>query len=412
MSAPLQARRYLWTFLGVITTALLLTLALNYFADPFRVFGVHRYAGFNDRKPFVLGFDRMAKPYEVLRVQPRTVLLGSSTAHSGFHEAGSWDMAFPRPFYNYALLGSNSREAYLTLQQTLRESPAELVVMVVDFYAYNTHYVENERFRADRLVAATRQQWPGFLGSDLAAFTLGTDAVGLSWTTFVESIGAKKDAQPSAPWWQDRRWGAIFRDMEHSYLARWTPPPLYRYAFASELPGSDRLADFENALRLSSEKGVRLLVLCPPIHARFQEAIAAAGVWSEYEQWKRELVSRVRAEQARPAGSGSIEFWDFSLFNELTTEGLPADGGTPMKYWYDSAHFTLEFGQRVLGEMLGASAAESPRLGVRLDQVELETHLAAIRTGLENFRAANPDVVADVRDALGKNPPRLTTVRP
>ena len=124
------------------------------------------------------------------------------------------------------------------------------------------------------------------------------------------------------------------------------------------------------------------------------------------------VLGRFHARQAPPANPDALALWDFSLFNIATCEALPADGAGPMHYFTDSAHFTPELGKRVLEEMLGTLSAGSQRLGVRLDQVDFETHLASLRSGLETFRAAEPGVVADVRDALGKAADARLSSRP
>ena len=389
------ARRYLWILLGVIGGALLGIGAINVVADPFRVFGIPRRKGVNDHIPNTSGFDRIAKPYEVLRVDPRTVLVGSSTAHSGFLPIAEWQTALPQPAYNYALLGASVHEVRLSLEQALRECPVEAALMVADFFAFNANYRDNERFDSGRLGAATRHAWPGFLASDLFAFCLGRDALGLSWTTFHASW--RQNAGSAAPpgTEHDYPWLAHFRNCERSYLDKWFPSPTRTYDFSSQA-GCDRLSDFDMALRVCADRGVHLIVICPPIHARFQEALAVAGAWPIYEEWKRQIALRTRLRQSQINGSGAVELWDFSLFNEITCEPLPAEGTRPMRYFFDSAHFTPEFGRVILDEVLKGT----PQFGVRLDQVEIESHLAALRADLQQFRIANPAVVADVRATL------------
>ena len=386
---------------------MLLTIGgLNVFADPFRVFGTARRAGWNDRVPDTSGFDRMAKPYELRHVQPRTVLFGSSTAQAGFNGLADWETKLPQPAYNAALLGASAHEIRLSIEHALRETPVETVVMVADFFAFNAHYLDNERFEPARLAAASRDGWPGMMGADFAAFTIGRDALSLSWRTLASSRREQAVSAVAASY----PWREHFRNCERSYLGKWLPPPAQAYEFASG--GINRLADFDAALQLCAKRGVRVIVLCPPIHARFHEALSAAGVWPQYEMWKRELARLTRARPAPSANPGALALWDFSLFNEVTSEPVPADGAGPMRWFSDSAHFTPELGKRVLAEMLGTLPAGAQRLGVRLDQVELETHLASARAGLETFRAAQPEVIADVRDALGKSPDARLSSRP
>ena len=411
MSAPSAAKasRYLWIVTGLIAAILLTIGALNVFADPFRVFGTARRTGWNDRVPDTSGFDRMAKPYELLHVQPRTVLFGSSTARAGFSGLADWKTKLPRPACNAALLGASAHEIRLSIEHALREAPVETVVMVADFFAFNAHYHDNERFEPTRLTTATRHGWPGMMGADFAAFTIGRDALGLSWQTLAASR-REQHTEAAAVVADGYPWREHFRNCERSYLGKWLPPPERAYEFTSG--GLDRLADFDASLQLCANRGVRTIVLCPPIHARFHEALAAAGVWPQYEVWKRELARRTRARQAQSANLDALALWDFSLFNGVTSEPLPGDGAGPMRYFSDSAHFTPELGARVLEEMLGTLPAGSQHLGVRLDRVDLEAHLASVWAGLETFRATQPGVVADVRDALGKTPAARLSSRP
>ena len=383
--------------LGITGGALLAIGVFNILADPFRVFGTPRRTGINDRVPDTSGFDRMAKPYELLRIAPRTVLFGSSTAHAGFLDFGDWKTSLPKPAFNYALLGASAHEIRLSLAQALRKCPVETVIIVADFFAFNAHYLDNERFDAARLEAATHRGWPGFVGTDLAAFAVGREALGLSWETITTSRRAVEKAGSEPQWWQDYPWHVHFRNCERSYLAKWFPPPASKYEFASAQTGNDRLADFDASLHLCAERAVRLIVLCPPIHARFQEALSATGAWPHYERWKRQLASHTLSQRAKRSGQGTVELWDFSIFNDLTCEPLPQDGMGRMHYFSDSAHFTPKFGQLILDEILGSAPT---RLGVRLDRVEIETHLAGIRAALEAFRMENPGVVTDVRAGL------------
>ena len=391
--------RYLWIVVSVTALTLISIGGLNVFVDPFRVFGTVRCVGWADNVPDTSGFDRMTKPYELLQVQPRTVLFGSSTARAGFCGLAEWEVNLPQPAYNGALLGANAHEIRLSIEQAIREAPVKVVVIVADFFAFNVNYADNERFEPKRLAAATRHHWPGMLPADFAAFTIGCDASRLSLQTLSGTRNAERNeaisnAGNGFPWHEH------FRNCERSYLTKWFPPPMRKYEFAKKNSAREPFADFDASLQLCAEHSVRAIVLCPPIHARFHEALAVAGVWPQYEFWKRELARKIRINQTRSGNPNALVLWDFSLFNEMTREPVPEDGEGPMRYFSDSAHFTPKLGALVLDEILGTRPFDSQRLGVRLDQVEMEAHLASVRGGLELFRANEPRVIVDVRNAL------------
>ncbi|MES2695351.1 MAG: hypothetical protein V4773_17880 [Verrucomicrobiota bacterium] len=412
LADPPAGKRFLIVFFCCVGFFLAAVFAFNVAIDPFRVFGSASRTGFNDRRPPTEGFDRMAKPYEILRVQPRTVIFGSSTAHSGFPHIGWWENSLPKPAYNYALLGANAREVSLSVQQAMREAPVEVAIVVADFFAYNSHYAAGAQFSPARLLAATRRTAVGFVPEDLGAFTLGVDTLRLSWQTLLASRKAAASPNTHASSAAPRAQPLFrFQEIERSYLPKWLPRPYHRYAFSDPAHG-DRMVDYDDALTAASEKGARVIVIIPPIHARFQEAIAKAGVWSHYEAFKRTLVARTQAHLAKTkaASPPRVELWDFSLFNSRSQEAVQADSAVEMKWWIDSAHFTPDYGKDILDEILGAPTVSS--LGARLvpGAADIEPHLAAIRSGLSNFRTAQPDVVANVHATLSSVP--IATYRP
>ncbi|HEY5768310.1 MAG TPA: hypothetical protein VIT91_10100 [Chthoniobacterales bacterium] len=401
-------RRFIGGFFIFLSLGLIAIASLNIVADPFRVFGTPRWMGVNDRTPDTIGFDRVAKPYQLLHQDARSLVFGSSTAHNGFLALESWDMGLPKPAYNYALLGASAHEIRLSLEQALRESPVEVVVLVADFFAYNAYYADNERFLAKRLDAASRRRWPGYMLEDLGTFMLGIDGIKYSWRTLFDSHAANL-ASPSASnapkIASNVPIRVHFQNCERSYPSRWFPPPARRYDFVDASRHRDTLEDFKAMLRACSEQGVQLYIIIPPIHARFNEALVASGAWPNYEGWKRAIVSCADAQLGRIAAEKHpprLELWDFSLFNQRTCESVPVSGA-PLRWWHDSAHFTPEFGQSILAEVMQSTPRKRSQLGVRLvpTSVELDTHLAEVRSGLEKFRAIAPDEVLDVHDALG-----------
>jgi len=134
-------------------------------------------------------------------------------------------------------------------------------------------------------------------------------------------------------------------------------------------------------------QNIGLTLVIAPSHARQLETIAGAGLWSEFEAWKRMLVS-IDAEEARTAGRPALAIWDFSGYNEVTTEPFPAlDDRRAMRWYYDSSHATPAAGNRVLDRLSGK---EDPSFGVMLTAANIESHLAETRAARARWRESNP----------------------
>ncbi len=141
-----------------------------------------------------------------------------------------------------------------------------------------------------------------------------------------------------------------------------------------------------------------------PIHARHTYVYAAAGLWSAYEQWKRDLTDAV-ARAPR-----SVALWDFSGVSECTSEPMPArgDAATKMRWYRESGHFRPRLGEIVLDRVYGEARTDPcPGLGRPLEPVTLDATLAAQRTALERWTASHPTDVAEI-DALAARYGRAT----
>ena len=137
----------------------------------------------------------------------------------------------------------------------------------------------------------------------------------------------------------------------------------------------------------SPTHNIGLTLVIAPSHARQLETIAAAGLWNDFEAWKRMLVV-IDAEEARKAGRSAFAIWDFSGYSEVTTEPFPAlDDSRPMRWYYDSSHATPAAGDRVLDRLSGN---EDPAFGVMLTAWNIESHLAGIRAARARWRESYP----------------------
>ena len=123
------ATRYCW--IAATTAALLVAavVAVNLVVDPFGVYRLVVLEGVNAYKPAVPTRVRLVKAYEVRRLRPRGIILGTSRSHVGLRPShDGWDPA-ARPVYNLAFDGATTKEMYHYLLhahavQPLRQAPA------------------------------------------------------------------------------------------------------------------------------------------------------------------------------------------------------------------------------------------------------------------------------------------------
>jgi len=134
-----------------------------------------------------------------------------------------------------------------------------------------------------------------------------------------------------------------------------------------------RLERFERMVASLLDEGVDLFIVIPPAHATALDAQFADG-GEGVGAWKSRLAEIVERQNLRHAATTPAELWDFSGYDQWSTEPVPAieDVETRLRGFWDSRHFTKELGDRMLARMLERSGDDS--FGVRLGPGNITAH--------------------------------------
>ncbi|MGA8615650.1 MAG: hypothetical protein WB760_29010 [Xanthobacteraceae bacterium] len=135
-------------------------------------------------------------------------------------------------------------------------------------------------------------------------------------------------------------------------------------------------------------------------------AIQDAGLWPQFEDWKRGIVE-VLAEEAKESGKPEFPVWDFSGFNSVTDEHIGGPDGKTMRmrwFWEDS-HYKKETGDLILDRVLDYHASDRaiPQdFGVRLRSDNIEDWLVATREAGRAYVDAEPGEVRRVQETVAR----------
>ncbi len=382
-------------FLAHFGAAAVLTLAavagFNMAVDPFRIFRADPSA------PPPVGLfhynQRDIKPLSLIRLQPDVLILGTSRAelalrpdHPGFGRASA---------VNLATLAQPYAESLATLRAAVKAGGVRQVVMGLDFELANAWL---------RLPSGAANIDPDWL--DRARQRLSLAAAQAS---VVDVLGWDDGSHRAWHVRGQRLWDAhdvhalggnrrMFEVSEDRYLRDFFfPRPHCRFDFEATARLTP-LDDVRALIALAHRERIDLRLFISPAHARQWETLAQAGLWDRWEDWKARVV-RINEEEAARRGAAPFALWDFSGYDALSSEALPADAEHVMRYFYDAAHITPAFGDLVLDRVLGVSggAREAPEPGVRLQSATLDEHLRQLRVQRQVWQAAQPEVVAQLQ---------------
>jgi len=179
---------------------------MNFVVDPFGMYRLVDLAGFNAYKPAVDHRVRLVKAYDVRRLRPQGIILGTSRSHLGLRPShDGWDPA-ARPVYNLAFDGATTKEMYRYLLHAHAMRALRQVVLGLDTYhATLAPATARPDFDPHLLDSPGALALPSLIRADLKVLT-SLDALRAS----VATVRSQRDREPQwfAP--DGQRVGEVF----------------------------------------------------------------------------------------------------------------------------------------------------------------------------------------------------------
>jgi hypothetical protein len=413
-----------------LTTVLLIAaiVSMNLVVDPFGMYWLVDLEGFNAYKPAVDHRVRLVKAYDVRRLRPQGIILGTSRSHMGLRPShDGWDPA-AKPVYNLAFDGATTKEMYLYLLHAYAVRPLRQVVLGLDTYhATLAPATARPDFDAQLLDSPAGRALPSLIRADLKVFT--------SLDTLRASLATVRSQSASEPQWfapDGQRLGEVFFRRAGEHFEQLGPRGYFeeidrlevgfkregqlaanardpgRTAQAATAASETSLDYIRRIVAFCRAQGVDLRIFIAPEHAHQLEITAAIGEWATLEKAKRALVQLLAEDSSRHPDAPPIPLWDFSGYSSVTTEALPEPGRRDeMGFYWDSSHFKDVVGELVLDRLFGLSRPRRPvppDFGVRLTPATIEPALARLRAAQLAYRRSHPQDVAWIRSLVDGSP--------
>lgn len=391
---------WLRRYLLMVGSLLGLCVAINLLIDPFDIYRLVSIDGINSNKSMATKHPRIIKPYQVARLRPAAVALGSSRTEVGIDpDHPGWDARY-RPVFNYALGGANIMELADRFESQHRISPLRQVVVGLDFFMFNAYAANPVDSPGD---GANMNSLNYLTTSLLTMDTLSASVETLRKQNPVKNPGVRPNGQ--IDWTFNTRRVAKYghrngfkRFLVHFLEEMYFPLPAKKYAFVLHDRGVSSIDALRRIVATARRDGVDLRLFISPMHAQLGVVIDQLGLWSVYEDWKRQLVTVLDEDAAAHPGQAPFVLWDFSGFNRVTTEVVPAagDNQTQMNYFWECSHYKKETGDLILDRIFDfhdASRMLPQDFGIHLRRDNIDAFLAATRAGLADYRQHYPEEI-------------------
>lgn len=389
-------RGYLRHLLGFSIFLIVALAGFNWLMDPYKIWNAPQIRGVNAAKPQIAVNERIFKIVGLAKQPAEVVILGTSRSEIGLNPT-------------HAALGPNGLNLAIGLQ------PYRETRMLIDWLRKNHEPVKTFVIGLDFFVANAFLPYP--VDFDVENFSAERSWQLLTSVSSVvdatQTIG-KNNPLPSNTWSENGRrlWSGydvkvkgghkkIMKTSENWYLRYlYSPEPECTFDFVSADSKLSPLAEIRTLLARAYREHTDIKLFISPSHARQWEALAALGLWNKWEEWKQRLV-KMNEEEAQRAGRQPFPLWDFSGYNSISTEAVPALGDTTtmMRWYFDSSHYNTAAGDLVLDRIFDF---KTPRrsvpddFGIRLSSANIEGHLARIRTDRAAYKRTHPEDIAEI----------------
>jgi hypothetical protein len=358
--------RYLRHFALAIVLWTSLLAAATLIIDPYGISSIRiTIPHINRYKPKRLDIDRLVKPYEVWRYQPRTIFLGTSRIHQSI-DPRVLDATGFAPAYNASVPANTLGMNISYLQEYIKLDP-KLQNVFIELFLYNFLGTDQQHSPPDSLRTMLKNTAPLFWSFDGfwdALFTLRYN-IAVNKPCYEITPGGYFYYPPGEPKDTFNGFPAGMLDidrMEHGN------PMLSEPAFTSV----DELIDTARRHR------VNLTFLVTAYHPYYWYYIESTGRWGLVADWLNRLTA-------------ITPILSFAQPNAWTYEPVQRH----MTYWNDPFHFSLAMG-RGIAEALGqVQDPDVPaNLMVKLTPDRVPQFIASQREALLHWAHAHPDFVA------------------
>ncbi len=396
MNSPL---RYSLVWLVSLVLVLAVVAAFDGAVDPYGVIGTKRIAGFNALKSTANNHTSLIKAYQVERMKPHGVIIGTSRAEIALDPDSPLWPAAARPVYNYGIPGASLKELYRELQDAGAAGPIKVAVIMLEFESFllpdTRPGLEPDE---DQRMLVTADGQPNPLRARrhaqdifLTTLTLGAleDSIG---TVFAQHRQGSLDQTDHGVMTEAAfrmtaatdGYNELFTQKEQDYAGRdaGVARAIGGRSLVGETPGIDTVRQM---LAYCRSHGIQPILILPPYHADLLEIFDAAGLWDRFEAWKADLV-KLAAQSSTPADP--IKLWDFSGYNRYSTEDVPPPGDhhNTVTWFWEPGHFKRALGDLMLSRVLTGEPAD---FGVELNPNTIDAQIQTIRAARQAYRAAH-----------------------
>lgn len=366
----MKTKRWIKLFFSLVFTIATTISLFNYIIDPYDFYDTDSFSLVKVKQSSI---GRLLKAVTVSKIGPKSIILGTSRGEFGYNPNHDY---FIKPTYNLSVSASTMYEASLYFKQAMKQGNLKQVLLVADnvmFYSTKQKHV---------------QEFETYFNKNRFLFLLSLKAFKDSISTISKNIKSKKSCQRLYNKYGQKSYeqchidkmGGILKAIkkeETKYSIKHRA--IYIYKDTKRNPFND----FDTILKLCYENDIKLKIIFGPSHVRLWEALDHSVGYSNWLQWKKDVVYEVE-KIAKNYNKKPFSVYDFSTYNQFTTEKVPSEKNATMKWYWESSHYKSALGTKVLNVL--NEDEKYNNFGVKLNTSNIDDHLETQKKNREKWK--------------------------
>lgn len=362
------AKLFLW--FGLLTACF---LTFIWVIDPYGVSPIKiDIPSINTVKPKRLDIDRLIKPFEVWRYQPKTIFIGTSRIQQSM-DPSVFDGTSYAPAYNAAIPASSLAENEAHIAQYLKLD-ANLKHIFMELFLYN--FVQGQTQEPEK-------SWSQFMNNN-ASLQISSDA----FLDAMRTISSNRQHGPIPA--HIAKLGYRVPSSDFDPASTFSPMLNIHYVLTQNRAAKmafqpSALESLQRIVKLAHDHDVQIHFFLTPNYPWDDYRLLSLGYWPLLEEWLRKIATY-------------SDVSSFSQYNERIEETPTHE--PKMTWWSDPIHFTLNMGHAMMLAYLGHPDKDMPvNFMRRVNPTSVESIIKERRIGIEQWAKTHPHYVSDFEDS-------------
>lgn len=372
----------------VVSVLILLTFIsiFNWLINPFDIFDSPKISHLNENKLKVSKYSRVYKAVVLKKTKPKIIFLGTSRTEYGM-DPNNQNLNFTTA-YNSAFASGFPVEYEYYADMAIKNGVKHIIIGT-DFFAFYSKDLMRPGFDKEVFNDSIPVKYLLSLSACESSFKVISNKKRMEYL----ETGQRSPYSLQKDFSQNGSYKKSFQKNEKGYLSN-----AYQRDFCKIK--QEHWKAFDRILDKAYQHNVKVTLFISPSHARQWEVLDRAQGYEVFEEFKRRLVT-ANERAAIKNMKDPFPLWDFTGYGQLTTEAVPNDSKTKMKWYWDSSHYKKELGDIVLDRMFDGNFSGGqnyPDFGVKLTSKNIETHLKKLRKDRIKWQNSHSIDVQEIRD--------------